>query len=281
MTAESGHGASRESAEQALATLDRVLLLIRAGVPLRRAVTMDADGALEINNPNARAVLSVALSTGAPLSTTVRRLQSLMRNETVAVEEVRSALAAPLLARRIVMFVPVASIALGTALGFDVVTALVSTTLGVLCLVGGTLLSLIGWVWMRRLIKRATAHDAAPGLWCELVAVAVGSGLPLGRAVRVAEHAMKCGGLPLSFRDRAQGVRLLTVAAQAGVSVSVALQNLADDQRAARFADCRRSARELGERILVPVGVCYLPAFLLWGVVPLVGSVVSDTLVVG
>lgn len=281
MTAESGHGASRESAEQALATLDRVLLLIRAGVPLRRAVTMDADGALEINNPNARAVLSVALSTGAPLSTTVRRLQSLMRNETVAVEEVRSALAAPLLARRIVMFVPVASIALGTALGFDVVTALVSTTLGVLCLVGGTLLSLIGWVWMRRLIKRATAHDAAPGLWCELVAVAVGSGLPLGRAVRVAEHAMKCGGLPLSFRDRAQGVRLLTVAAQAGVSVSVALQNLADDQRAARFADRRRSARELGERILVPVGVCYLPAFLLWGVVPLVGSVVSDTLVVG
>ena len=79
---------------------------------------------------------------------------------------------------------------------------------------------------------------------------------------------------------REQGVRLLTVAAQAGVSVSAALHNLADDQRARSFADQRRAARELGERILVPVGACFLPAFLLWGVVPIVGSVVSDTLVV-
>jgi hypothetical protein len=70
------------------------------------------------------------------------------------------------------------------------------------------------------------------------------------------------------------------MASQAGVSVSSALQNLADDQRARSFAEQRRAARELGERILVPVGACYLPAFLLWGVVPLVGAVVSDTLVV-
>jgi tight adherence protein B len=92
---------------------------------------------------------------------------------------------------------------------------------------------------------------------------------------------MASGGVPVSVRDRAQGIELLTVATQAGVPVSRALQNLADDQRAARFTDRRRAARELGERILVPVGACYLPAFMLWGVVPLVGSVVSDTLIVG
>jgi len=248
---------------------------------MRRAVTMGAGDLAELHDANARSVLAVALSTGAPLITAVARLQTLLRCEAAAHEEIRSALAAPLLARRIVMFVPVASIALGTALGFNVLTALVSTALGVLCLVGGALLSLLGWAWMRRLVTRATAHDSAPGLWCELVAVAVGSGLPLGRAVRVAEQAMASGGVPVSVRDRAQGIELLMVATQAGVPVSRALQSLADDQRAARFADRRRAARELGERILVPVGACYLPAFMLWGVVPLVGSVVSDTLIVG
>jgi tight adherence protein B len=146
--------------------------------------------------------------------------------------------------------------------------------------VGGAVLTILGWVWMRKLVARATDHHPAPGLWCELVAVAMGSGLPLGRAVRVAESALHGVAQSTPEEAREQGVRLLAVAAQAGVSVSAALHNLADDQRARSFADQRRAARELGERILVPVGACFLPAFLLWGVVPIVGSVVSDTLVV-
>jgi len=267
-------------AAQTLASLDRVILLLRAGVPAHRVLRLVTPDATEIPDPNARAVLAVAVATGAPLSSTLSRLQSLVRDVAAAREEIVSALAAPLLARRIVMLVPVASIALGTALGFNVLHALFSSALGVACLMGGALLSVLGWAWMRRLVKRATQHHPAPGLWCELVAVAVGSGLPLGRAVRVAERALERGGLSTPERARTRGGELLAMASQAGVSVSSALQNLADDQRARSFAEQRRAARELGERILVPVGACYLPAFLLWGVVPLVGAVVSDTLVV-
>lgn len=268
-------------AAQTLASLDRVILLLRSGIPAHRVLSMVASDTSELPDLNARAVFAVAVSTGAPLSSTVSRLQSLVRDAAAARDEIFSALAAPLLARRIVMLVPVASIALGTALGFNVLEALFSSALGVACLVGGAVLSTLGWVWMRKLVARATDHHPAPGLWCELVAVAVGSGLPLGRAVRVAERTLERVALSTPAEAREQGGRLLTVASQAGVSVSSALHNLADDQRARSFADQRRAARELGERILVPVGACYLPAFLLWGVVPLVGSVVSDTLVVG
>ena len=269
------------AAAQTLETLDRVILLLRAGVPAHRVLSLVAGDVNELPDPNARAVFAVAVATGAPLSSTASRLQSLVRDVAVAHDEIVSALAAPLLARRIVMLVPVASIAMGTLLGFNVLEALVSSVLGVACLVGGAVLSMLGWVWMRKLVARATDHHPAPGLWCELVAVAVGSGLPLGRAVRVAERALESVALSTPEEARYQGGRLLTIASQAGVSVSSALRNLADDQRARSFADQRRAARELGERILVPVGACYLPAFLLWGVVPLVGSVVSDTLVVG
>ena len=113
-----------------------------------------------------------------------------------------------------------------------------------------------------------------------MMAAAAASGLPLGRAVIVAEAALGACGVAAPEAARAEGRDLLAIAAQAGVPISVALQHLADDQRAKSFAEQRRAARELGERILVPVGACYLPAFLLWGVVPLVGSVVSDTLLV-
>jgi tight adherence protein B len=267
-------------AAQTLASLDKVILLLRSGVPAHRILSLVAGDATELPDPNARAVFAVAVATGAPLTSTVSRLQSLVRGVAAAHDEIVSALAAPLLARRIVMLVPVASIALGSALGFNVLEALFSSPLGVACLVGGAVLSILGWVWMRKLVARATDHHAAPGLWCELVAVAMGSGLPLGRAVRVAESALHGVAQSTPEEAREQGVRLLTVAAQAGVSVSAALHNLADDQRARSFADQRRAARELGERILVPMGACFLPAFLLWGVVPIVGSVVSDTLVV-
>jgi tight adherence protein B len=269
------------AAAQTLASLDTVILLLRSGMPAHRVLSLVNGDASELPDPNARAVFAVAVATGAPLSGTVSRLQSLVRDVAAAHDEILSALSAPLLARRIVMLVPVASIALGTALGFNVLEALFSSALGVACLVGGAVLSIVGWAWMRRLVARATDHHPAPGLWCELVAVAVGSGLPLGRAVRVAERAVESVALWTPKEAREQGGRLLTIAAQAGVSVASALHNLADDQRARSFAEQRRAARELGERILVPVGACYLPAFLLWGVVPLVGSVVSETLVVG
>ena len=263
-----------------LVALDRVRLLLRAGVPVHRAFAQGQCDPASVADPSVRAVLAVAVATGVPAGHAIERLQDLVRGMGAADEEISSALAAPLLARRIVMWVPVAAVALGAALGFNVLPALVSSALGISCLVGGALLSLLGWAWMRKLVRRATDHPPAPGLWCELVAAAAASGLPLGRAVIVAEAALATCGVAAPEVARAEGRHLLAIAAQAGVPISVALQHLADDQRAKSFAEQRRAARELGERILVPVGACYLPAFLLWGVVPLVGSVVSDTLLV-
>ena len=248
---------------------------------MQRALVQARCDPATLTDPSVRAVLAVAVATGVPAGHAIERLQYLVRGLAAAEEEIRSALAAPLLARRIVMWVPVAAVALGAALGFNVFPALVSSVLGISCLVGGALLSLLGWAWMRKLVRRATDHPPAPGLWCELVAGATASGLPVGRAVIVAEAALATCGVVAPEVARAHGRNLLAIAAQAGVPISVAMQHLADDQRAKSFAEQRRAARELGERILVPVGACYLPAFLLWGVVPLVGSVVSDTLLVG
>jgi tight adherence protein B len=43
------------------------------------------------------------------------------------------------------------------------------------------------------------------------------------------------------------------------------------------FHNSTMRARELGERLLIPLGACTLPAFLCLGVVPAIISVVSDT----
>ena len=146
-----------------LAALDRVRLLLRAGVPAHRAFAQGQCDPASVADPSVRAVLAVAVATGVPAGHAIERLQDLVRGMGAADDEISSALAAPLLARRIVMWVPVAAVALGAALGFNVLPALVSSELGISCLVGGDLLSLLGWAWMRKLVRRATDHPPAPG----------------------------------------------------------------------------------------------------------------------
>jgi pilus assembly protein TadC len=57
-----------------------------------------------------------------------------------------------------------------------------------------------------------------------------------------------------------------------------ALGRLADDLRAARAARAEAGAQRLGVLVVLPLGLCFLPAFLLTGVVPVIVAVLGDVL---
>ena len=72
--------------------------------------------------------------------------------------------------------------------------------------------------------------------------------------------------------------RVLDLAVRAGVPAAELLRSEADQlRRDARTAGQRRAVT-LGISLLVPLGVCVLPAFMLLGVVPLLVTVLSTTL---
>ncbi|CAB4887366.1 MAG: hypothetical protein F2808_00145 [Actinobacteria bacterium] len=286
------------------AGLDRVRVILSTGAPLERALAMAEVNPTEITEINARAILAMALSTGAPAVITTDRLRKLLRDDDRASQEVQTAISAPLLARKIVMAVPGASVVLGLILGFDVLPTLFTTPLGWCCLAGGAGLSLLGAVWMRRLEARARRHVATAGLWSELAAVCVDAGLPLQVAMSLADevfvwatraqdlmranaNAGATGNASAKANANArssltaidEGRRSARIAILAGVPVGEALRVAADEQRARNHAARLRSARELGERILIPLGACYLPAFMLWGVVPIVSGLLTESFV--
>ena len=288
------------------AGLDRARVILSTGAPLERALAMAEVNPTEITEINARAILAMALSTGAPAVITTDRLRQLLRDDDRASQEVHTAISAPLLARKIVMAVPTASVALGLLLGFDVLPTLFTTPLGWCCLAGGAGLSLLGAVWMRRLEARARRHVATAGLWSELAAVCVDAGLPLQVSMSLADevfvwatraqglrrangtadgNADASGNVQAKANARSsltaidEGRRSARIAILAGVPVGEALRVAADEQRARNHAARLRSARELGERILIPLGACYLPAFMLWGVVPIVSGLLTESFV--
>jgi len=109
----------------------------------------------------------------------------------------------------------------------------------------------------------------------EVVGAAVGG--PLARELRQIGARIELGGDPLTVwsdagRDVALGplARSVVRALETGSPVAASLTLLVDDLRRERRAVAEESARRVAVRSAGPLGLCFLPAFILVGVVPTV-----------
>jgi Flp pilus assembly protein TadB len=131
--------------------------------------------------------------------------------------------------------------------------------------------------------------DAVP-VACDLLAVCLEAGVPPGAALAAVAGAVpdplhgvllrvaglyRLGAEPVrAWADAPTAVQGLARAfvrsAGSGSAVVPALRTLASDVRAASRARTDAAVRRAGVWVLAPLGVCFLPAFLCLGVVPLV-----------
>jgi len=113
-----------------------------------------------------------------------------------------------------------------------------------------------------------------------LTAVVDAVGGPLGRELGVLGVRLHLGADPVAvWRDlgsrpgalAALG-RTMARSLDTGAPMADGLRMLAVDLRRARRADIERRARGVGVRAAAPLGLCFLPAFVLVGIVPSVAS---------
>jgi len=188
--------------------------------------------------------------------------------------EVATALAAPVATARMVLALPAVGLVFGALLGFDTLGVLVTTPIGWGCLVVGGGLIVVAVRWNARLVRIATPTRAAPGLECELMAIAVSGGGSIIQARAVVAGALDRFGLP---GDGDHLDEVLQLSHEAGVPAAELLRAEADELRLAADADARASAAALSVRLMLPLGLCVLPAFMVLGVLPLMVAVISST----
>jgi len=217
----------------------------------------------------------VAGHVGAPLAGALRSQARALRMLVQVQREVATALAAPVTTARMVLALPAVGLVLGMLLGFDTVAVLVATPVGWGCLVVGCGLIVVAVRWNRRLVRSATPTQASPGLECELMAVAVTGGGSLAQARSVVVEALDRFGLP---NDGDQLDDVLRLSREAGVPAAELLRAEAEELRHTADADARAAAATLSVRLMLPLGLCVLPAFLALGVLPLMIAVISSTL---
>lgn len=118
------------------------------------------------------------------------------------------------------------------------------------------------------------AGASVPGA---LIALGEAVGGAEGRVLRRAGAALLLGGSWPDAWGRTQGslgdlARALEPAWVDGVPATPLLQTVADRIRADRSREAQEAAARLGVRLVLPLGLCFLPAFVLLGLVPVLLS---------
>lgn len=247
----------------AMSIVDRV----DAGEPLVSAI--DAQGGAW---RDLAAAWEVATTVGAPLAEVLRMIADTLRDAAAAADDVRIALAEPAGTARLLLWMPFAGLVLGFALGFDTLGIVTTNPVGAGCVAAGLALVVAARVWTAHLLRLARPRPGTPGMQAELVAVALSGGASVDRALRLVGDT---GASRLDDGQRLEAV--LDLSRSAGVPAVELLRASAAQERHSSRVDGRLRAARLSTRLLIPLGVCTLPAFLLLGVAPLLLSVLAST----
>lgn len=215
---------------------------------------------------------------GAPLAPVLERISAACR-ELERLAERRAVLhAGPRATVRLVLALPVLAFGLGTLLGFHPIPILM-TGPGVLLLLAGAVLLCAGIGWTRALQRRAERSDTVTGLECELLWVALGGGAaPAFARLRTANAVDRVGAEWVPLWRFCRGELLDTVIETAegtGAALRPLLLAEASAARARAGAGLEREAERFGVQILLPLGLCVLPAFIAVGVAPVILAMLS------
>ena len=248
--------------------------------------------------------LRMSESAGAPLATSLERAAEHAEERIDALLGRQSALAAPRATGRILSWLPLLGLGLGVLMGSDPVGVLTGSILGALTGLLGLGLAFAGRRWTAVLVHRAEVESAASSgaeqtsnvppvdtaLVLELLAAQLRAGLaPLAALGTLAEalnsrplHAV-CQRLQMgsgwgsAWSGSAAGTfgelrDALAPAYTGGAPSTALLLSLADAHRLSERRAAERAAGKLSVALVVPLGLCSLPAFICLGIVPILIS---------
>jgi tight adherence protein B len=261
--------AAADSRVHPLAT--RVAVALPASASCARAL---AEAAEDRDVRCVAAIWEVAERSGAPLGHALRAAAESLRDAAETERDVEVALSGPRATARLISWLPAAGMLLAVASGADLL-ATVATPAGALAVgVGAALLATGRW-WMRAQVRRAAQRPALPGCTQELVAIALGGGMSAEGALSSARSAAHIAGLPRL--DERPTRAILELAQRVGAPAAELLVASARQERRSARSESRRAAATLGVGLLLPLGMCVLPSFLLLAVAPLVLGLLSST----
>lgn len=236
--------------------------LVRAG----HQIDLKPEQFTEETRLNLNHLIAVTNLVGGRLAPTLDRFAKVLLTREQSRSELELAVAAPNASTRLVLSLPVLVFVGAGIAGIPIFQVLAQPSAIWISLILGTALFALGSRWTKGLLTKAKPRIEDPGLSLDLLAVAVGAGLPLQSAIEVVERQI--GSIQTS--------ELQELDSGTGVALNELLMERGNHLRLEQFTQDRLRIQKASVSVLWPLGITVLPAFVLIAIIPVGAALIQN-----
>jgi len=255
-------------------TLTKFAGLLRSGVDLERAI--EHIGGIPEGPSGLSYLLEVAKDAGASVANEIDVVADLFTFKERSLQRIAVAHASPKASAKLVLWLPLITLVMAELAGMNVIGALITKPIMLLSLSFGLMLLLIAKSLSNRLIKRAKPKDTNIGFYLMGVALESSGGASLNQAQNRATdiYVKVFGANPATVELKAMAQVALLVE-QTGARVGDLLRRQAEQLQRESLTASEIQIEKLSVRLMLPLGLAVLPAFLFLTVIPLMFSMLG------
>jgi len=229
--------------------------LLSAGVPFQQAVDL-ADP--ETLPEKFKEFIALAFELGAPLVPTLIQLEQQLRHEERTDQEIAQAQAVPQATRTLLLWLPVVSFVFAQVMGLGTFQGLWHPVGAVSAALAAGLLYL-GFRLSGSLLKRFMEPKPDPTISLMVLRICLSAGEPLSRTTKRLELVAPGGA-----------TELVDLSSKTGARLSFLIDSELEQLNQKLLSERIEAARKLSVRLLIPLSLTTLPAFLLLTLPPII-----------
>jgi tight adherence protein B len=210
-------------------------------------------------------VLSVARETGAPRARMLRVVADSLESNGAVQREAELASVSARQSARVLSTLPALTLVAAELFGVRALGFLLGGPAGWVCLGLGAGCCVLGWRWLDRLRRRITTPEVSTGVLTDVVAEVL-SVTGIRSEVEATLVQMAADWNVRDEWEECQDVR--SHSRDSGIPVVGLLRAAAEERRRVARFSVRENIEKLPGQMLVPVGVCLFPAFVVLTVIP-------------
>lgn len=243
--------------------------LLDAGLSLQQAERASGVEALEGETGRRyRFFRILCLRLGVSPASAMARLQKVLEARAEAAGRLAVAQAGPRSTARLVYWLPPATLLLGQVAGLGAIEVFWRAPLSILALMFGTILLMLANLWSTRMLRNPS--DFTDEFVLDAFAVCLDSGLEIDSVCEVVSTEFELifdREISLAMSGELNSANQLS--SETGAAISKLLSTRADElRRNSNYKNLER-VENLSVRLLWPLGVCVLPAFVFISVIPI------------
>lgn len=253
--------------------------LLSAGLSLEQATRIAEPAKLsEQFHEQYRYLLCICKEAGGPPILALTNLEKIAQQRQENVGRLAISSAVPKATARLVLWLPVGAAVLGQLLGLGSIAVLFQSSLALVAVLLGLLLLVCAQAWSNRILLNATKPQLDELIVLDAMALSLDAGLTAiqARQVSNAKHE-EVFSRPISESVRSQVEELQTFSESTGAPIAKLFRNRAETERRQSAIQQLQEIENVSIRLLAPLAILVLPAFVLIAVLPIAIALLSKT----